>query len=173
MIRIQSYFFITDALDGKNLYLAVTVLSLNLHAFLNLGSILKLLFADFEHQRIIVFPVSLFWFDGYGQFLALLFSFECIFQPRNDVSASKNKGERLPLLRGIQDLTGIIFQGIVDAYNLIILNFHISPLVIFCINKLFNSNCWRLLVVRMDLKKRYQWSPIKLLKFIPNGKGGS
>ena len=102
---------------------------MELHAYFQLIHAFEHLATQYCNQFGAVFTVGIFGLHGYAQLFASAFAFEGLFQPGNYIAGTVQINHRRSTGGAIDDLAGIVGEGLVDGDGLVGSNQHgVEPL---------------------------------------------
>ncbi len=116
MVRINGNRVVADFDDGHHAR-TFRRIRLELVPDFDFGSIRKAVQFDFGDERIIVLAVTVFRGHTHLQRGPFRQTFECRFQPRNDLPGSVQIGQRLTPFGRIEDFPVFIREGVFDTHD--------------------------------------------------------
>src|SRR5690606_36360502 len=80
------------------------------------------------NQAVVTLAVAFFRRHGHVQLVAHFLAHQRLFQTGDDVAVTVQIGQRLlPLVGGVDGLTGVVGQGVVERHHLVVCNLHGCP----------------------------------------------
>ncbi|SST08247.1 Uncharacterised protein [Acinetobacter baumannii] len=119
MVAVDGHVVAVDVADGDDLHAAVRSRGVELHADFQFVDAFEHLAGQGRDQFGAVFAIGVFRLDGDAQFVTDVLAFQGLLQADDDVAGTVQVDQRRATSGTVDDIPGVVGQGIVDGNRLV------------------------------------------------------